>query len=1102
MATSKSKIRGITIEFDGNTTKLGKALEGIEKNTKSLQSELNGVNTLLKFDPSNTDLLRQKQELLTKSIEETEDKQRILNETLKQIKNNEISVTDEEFRDLQREIVATEKKLTGFKEQMKDFGSVAEQKLTVAANKVKDLGSKIEDTGSKLNKISAVAAAGVTASVITASSLEDAVAKYIATTGKATEETEKYQEILQNIHDKNYGEDFGDIADKMRIVSTTMKNLPDDQLQSVVEKTYALQDAYGMDFEETLRGINGLMTNMGLSAEEAFDLMTVGAQNGLDKTHELGDNLAEYTQIWGQAGFTAQEMFGILQNGLDAGAYNLDKVNDFVKEFTISLSDGRIEENLSSFSKETQNLFKEWEEGKATSADVFKSVINDLKNTKDEQEALSTASTVWSALGEDNALKIITSLNDVNETYQDTTGAINKTTETMYNTTSNEAETALKKIKSSASDLSKNLLPIISKILDVTNKWIEKFNDLDDGTKDIIMTIALLTSGMSLAVNGMGKMVTGVGNTINVLGKLTTVITNHPILTLAGVIGGVVAAIGTWIDASEEKEEQSKINMDTIKKETEEIQAQADAYRDTIAAREESLQAGLNELDYYGKLFEELQTLVDENGNVKDGYEARANFITSTLSESMGLEIEMVDDTIKNYEELGETFEEVMKKQKAMLTLDVQKESYQEAVKNKDSEYQEMLNAAAKALEAEEGLNNLIDELENTSKFDHLKLLYLNDAIKAQQDYYNELYDQYETHAETYNTYLNNIGIYEENYKLALEGRYDEIMTTEEEYLIAQALNGEASVDNIQKLIDGTKEKLDQLKLLKEESNSEQFDADIENYEKTLEALNTALDNQKNAVDTGMNEINQEWLSSLSEQLSTITGKTIEFKNAGDGTIQAFIDGAIFKEPVVQENFKTLATNLINELDIDEEAKTEAENALDGLNNGFSNKDKQGKIFGTVKGIASNILNDVRKVFDINSPSKKMQEIGEYVDEGLKIGIENKSKDILKTVDDVGQNVLNRMQKVLSVDIDTPNVNKTVLVNAATDFESTRALTATQSNSIKDLMDTMNTFMPEILKNMKNLKVILDGKTLVGEIAPQMDNELGVISSKRKRGRS
>lgn len=1101
MATSKSKIRGITIEFDGNTTKLGKALEGIEKNTKSLQSELNGVNTLLKFDPSNTDLLRQKQELLTKSIEVTGEKQRILNETLKKIKNNEITVTNEEFRDLQREIVATEKKLAGFKDQMKDFGSIAEQKITVVANKVKDLGSKIENAGSKLNKISAVAAAGVTASVITASSLEDAVAKYIATTGKAVDETEKYQEILQSIHDNNYGEDFGDIADKMRIVSTTMKDLPDDQLQSVVEKTYALQDAYGMDFEETLRGINGLITNMGVSAEEAFDLMTVGAQNGLDKTHELGDNLAEYTQIWGQAGFTAQEMFSILQNGLDAGAYNLDKVNDFVKEFTISLSDGRIKENISSFSKDTQKLFKAWEKGKATSADVFKSVINDLKNTKDEQEALSTASTVWSALGEDNALKIITSLNDVNDTYKDTTGAINKTTETMYDTTSNEAQSAFKKIKSSAAELSNNLLPIISKILDAVNNWIDKFNNLDDGTKNVIMTIALLTSGMSLAVTGIGKMVTGVGNTITILGKLTTVITNHPILTLATVIGGVVAAIGSWINASEEKEEQSKISIETIKEETNEIKAQADAYRDTMAAREESVQAGLNELDYYANLFSELQTLVEENGKVKEGYESRASFITSTLSESMGLEIEMVGNTIKNYQELGNTFTDVMEKQKAMLVLDAQKESYTEAISNIKLEKEEMLDAAAKAIEAQETLNNLYTELENTNSADLSSIITLQQLIESQEEYYNELYSQYESHAETYNTYLNNIGMYEENYKLAHEGRYNEMMTTEEEYLTNQAINGEASISTIQTLIDRTTEKLEQLKLLKENSNSEQFDADIANYEKTLETLNEALDNQKNAVDYGMNEINQEWLTSLGEQLSTITTKKIEFQNAGDGTVQAYIDGTKIKEPVAQENFKAFATNLINELDLDEDAEEKAKNLLDGFNLGLNNQSKQNSVFSSAGHFAAKLLNKFNKIFDINSPSKKTQKIGEYIDEGLKIGIDGKSNDILKTVDSVGQDVLNRMQKIMSTEISTPDLNKNVLVHTTTDFSASKSISK-QNDSINSLISTVDVRMTEILQNMKSLKVYLDKRTLVGEIAPDMDNELGVISSKRKRGRS
>lgn len=1101
MATSKSKIRGITIEFDGNTTKLGKALEGIEKNTKSLQSELNGVNSLLKFDPSNTDLLRQKQEILTKSIEETEEKQRILNETLKKIKNNEITVTNEEFRDLQREIVATEKKLSGFKDQMKDFGSVAEQKLTVAADKVKDLGSKIEDAGSKLNKVSAVAAAGVTASVITASSLEDAVAKYIATTGKATEETEKYQEILQSIHDNNYGEDFGDIADKMRIVSTTMKDLPDDQLQSVVEKTYALQDAYGMDFEETLRGINGLMTNMGLTAEEAFDLMTVGAQNGLDKTHELGDNLAEYTQIWAQAGFTAQEMFSILQNGLDAGAYNLDKVNDFVKEFTISLSDGRIKENLSSFSNDTQKLFKDWEKGKATSADVFKSVINDLKNTKDEQEALSTASTVWSALGEDNALKIITSLNDVNETYQDTTGAINKTTETMYDTTANEAQTALKKIKSSASDLSKNLLPIISKILDAVNKWIDKFNDLDDGTKNVIMTIALLTSGMSLAVTGIGKMVTGVGNTITVLGKLTTVITNHPILTLAGVIGGIVTAVDTWMDSSDSNLKKLEAETEEVKKLADAVKEETDAYNDSIEAREKALEDNLAELDYYQTLFDELQTLIDENGKVKKGYEERAEMITTKLNDAMGLEIEMVGNTIKGYDDLTETFDEVITKKKAMLILESQEQAYIEALQNKEEAEKNVAAAQADVIEKQKEIKALEDEI---AEMKDVPFIDTSKAEKQLEELWvqeKELKDILWDREEVYNGYVNTIGMYQENLKLSQEENYDAMMSSQEDYFWWLVENNQATEKDMVRHYHELQQQLEDYKANKEALNTDIYDKDIELAEKQLELLEQSFINQGTATKWGIEATTQEWLNGLSNLISEVSGKSYEFKELGDGTIQMYIDGIASKEPIAQENFKTFATNLINELDLDEDAKNAGLDLLEGLRLGISDTNKQNSIFGAIKGLGRAVINTTKGALQENSPSKATKEMGEFFDEGLKIGIDNKSKDVLKTVNNVGKEVLNRMQQVLSTEINTPDISRNVLVNATTDFSSSKAL-VTQNESINDLISSVNTYMPEVLKNMKSLKIVLDSKTLVGEIAPQMDSELGVISSKRKRGRS
>lgn len=104
-----------------------------------------------------------------------------------------------------------------------------------------------------------------------------------------------------------------------------------DNLKELTENATALEDIFDMDMQESVRGIDTLMKKFGLTSKQAYDYMAKGAQNGLDKTHELGDNIAEYGQLWSQAGFSAEEMFTILQNGLDAGAYNLDKVNDFVK---------------------------------------------------------------------------------------------------------------------------------------------------------------------------------------------------------------------------------------------------------------------------------------------------------------------------------------------------------------------------------------------------------------------------------------------------------------------------------------------------------------------------------------------------------------------------------------------------------------------------------------------------------------------------------------------------------------------------------------------------------------------------------------------------
>lgn len=196
-------------------------------------------------------------------------------------------ITAEQFRDFQREIIVTDNEKEALKDEIKEFGSVSEQQLKATGKKVEELGTKIEDTGKKFLGISTAVGLGV--AITSAASLEEAVHKYLGATGKSIEETQKYQEVLQSIHNNNYWEDYIDIADKMRIVSNILGDLPQDELQSVVEKSYMLEDAYGMDFQENVRGVNSLMDHFGIKVDQAYELINQGAQKGLNQNQDLTD---------------------------------------------------------------------------------------------------------------------------------------------------------------------------------------------------------------------------------------------------------------------------------------------------------------------------------------------------------------------------------------------------------------------------------------------------------------------------------------------------------------------------------------------------------------------------------------------------------------------------------------------------------------------------------------------------------------------------------------------------------------------------------------------------------------------------------------------
>ena len=549
---ASSKIKGLTIEIGGDTSKFEKSLGKAESASAKLSKELKGVNSLLKLDPSNVELLKQKQDILRESIVATEDKLKLLNDAqsqvVEQFKNGDIGI--EQYRNFQREIIATKQKLETLKKEQKDFGSVAEQQLKIAGDKIGEFGDKIESAGKKFTVLSGVATAGLGFATKTASSLESAVNRVTVASGMSKESSEEFKKVLQEIHDNNFGEDYNEIAEKMSMVRQNLGDISYIDLKNITEQAYILEDVFGMDFSETLRGVNGLITNMGLTFDQAFDFLIVGAQNGLDKTHELADNIAEYSQLWGQAGFSAKEMFSILQNGLDSGAYNLDKVNDLVKEMGISLTDGRIADNLSSFSKETQNLFNAWKKGNASQADVIKSIINDFSNMKSEQEALTLAGTVWSALGEDNALKVITSLGKVNNTYENVNGAIKESSEQLYSGVGEQVETSARRIKTSFQKIGDVVLPVLASIMEKVERLIDKISNLSPIAQKIIAVVSTVVAVLGPVLIIIGKVIGAVEKIVKVFGKVATVIKNlTPLFTkllklFSMLKSGIVAVVG------------------------------------------------------------------------------------------------------------------------------------------------------------------------------------------------------------------------------------------------------------------------------------------------------------------------------------------------------------------------------------------------------------------------------------------------------------------------------------------------------------------------------------------------------------------------------
>ena len=238
-----------------------------------------------------------------------------------------------------------------------------------------------------------------------ANDLDAAMNQYIVSTGKGTEETERYRKVMEDIYTNNYGDSFEDIGLAMAEVTKQLGDMDDASLQNVTESAYALRDTFGYDIPESTRAAKAMMDNFGVSGDEAMSLIAAGAQNGLDYSGELIDSISEYSVQFAKVGLDADDMFAIFQKGAETGAWNLDKIGDAVKEMAIRVVDGSdtTKEGFKSIGLDADAMSAKFAAGGQSAKDAFKETVQALASVKDPlaQNAAGVAlfGTMWEALG-------------------------------------------------------------------------------------------------------------------------------------------------------------------------------------------------------------------------------------------------------------------------------------------------------------------------------------------------------------------------------------------------------------------------------------------------------------------------------------------------------------------------------------------------------------------------------------------------------------------------------------------------------------------------------------------------------------------------------
>lgn len=522
MAIGKN-IKGITIEFNGDTTKLGNALSDTDKKTRSLDQQLRQVDRDLKFNPGNTELLAQKQKLLGDKVSETKTRLEALKDAQAKLDDDPaVDKTSQDYMALRREIIETESKLKHFEGQLKELDNIKFEKL---GKQVQNVGDKMKTVGDGMTKyVTGPIVAGAGLAVKAFKEVDAGIDIVVAKTGASGEALEEMKESVKNLT-STIPTDFETAGTAIGEVNTRF-GITGQKLEKLSGKFIKFADLNNTDVNNAIDMTQKALSAFGLSAEDAETL--------LDQLNVVGQN----------TGVSMETLLsGLVQNGTAFQQLGLDAGQAATLMGQLEKSGANSETVMQGLRKALKNAAEDGVPLDQALADLQDTILNGT----DGMDGLTAAYDLFGKSGDQiyGAVKNGTiDFSNLGAAAEDAAGSVDKTFEETLDPV-DKFNMAMNGLKGTGYEVGSVLLdtfaPAIQQIANKIKEFAEKWQGLSPQMQQTIVKAALITAALGPVLSIIGRLTMGLGGLITAIPKL---------ISGFGAIGKAIGALSKLLMAN------------------------------------------------------------------------------------------------------------------------------------------------------------------------------------------------------------------------------------------------------------------------------------------------------------------------------------------------------------------------------------------------------------------------------------------------------------------------------------------------------------------------------------------------------------------------